>query len=81
MESLEWLPPAKFGGNQDELHQTTGRAGDGKKLREPDERAAHTSSHIESIYRTGPSSDGGRGIATAGFGVARPKHALCNSAL
>jgi hypothetical protein len=26
LETLEWLPPAKLGGNQDELHQTTGRA-------------------------------------------------------
>ena len=25
VESLEWLPQAKFGGNQNELHQTTWR--------------------------------------------------------
>ncbi|MBP9942812.1 MAG: hypothetical protein KBF33_15690, partial [Comamonas sp.] len=42
---------------------------------------AHTSSHIKSIYRTGPSSDGGRGIATAGFGEARPEIDLCNNAV
>ena len=27
MESVEWLPPAQLGGDQDELHQTTGRSG------------------------------------------------------
>ena len=32
MASSEWLPPVKFGGNQDELHQTAGRAADGEKL-------------------------------------------------
>ena len=68
MKSLGWLPPAKFGGNQNELHQTTGQAGDGQKLRKPNERGAHKGSDIESIYRTVPSSDGGRGIATAGLG-------------
>ena len=26
--TLDWLPPPKLGGNQDELHQTSGRAGD-----------------------------------------------------
>ena len=28
LETLDWLPPAKLGGSQDELHQTFGRAGD-----------------------------------------------------
>lgn len=65
MESVEWLSSAKFVGDQDEMHQTTGRAGDSKKFREPGERAAHPSSHIESIYLVRSSSDGSRGIATA----------------
>ena len=29
----DWGASGKLGGNQDELHQTSGRAGDGKKLR------------------------------------------------
>ena len=28
LEALDWLPPAKLGGNQDELYQTTGRTRD-----------------------------------------------------
>ncbi len=28
LEALDWLPPEKLGGNQDELHQATGRASD-----------------------------------------------------
>ena len=28
LEALDWLPPEKLGGNQDELHQATWRASD-----------------------------------------------------
>lgn len=28
LKALDWLPPAKSGGNEDELHQKAGRASD-----------------------------------------------------
>ena len=66
LETLDWVAPAQLGGNQDELYQTIGCKALVSHLDAKSMRAAHSSRYIESIYRPVPSSDGSRGIATAG---------------
>src|SRR5574343_1853483 len=66
LEAMERLSPAQSGGDQDELLQAAGRAGDGQDVRASGGGTAHSCGAAQPLQPAGPSCDGGRGVNASG---------------
>ena len=84
LEEVERLPPQESGGDQDELLQAPGRAGDGPHIRASGDRVACAGGLAQPIHATWVPHNGGGaccGVAASGVGVISTFFDLCNKAL
>ena len=63
------VPPTQPGGDEDELLQTTGRAGHGQDVRASGDGVAHPRGAAQPIQPTRAPGDSGLGVSPSGVGV------------
>ena len=66
LEAMERRSPAQSGGDQDELLQAAGGAGDGQDVRASGGGAAHPCGAAQPLQPAGPSCDGRCGVNPSG---------------
>lgn len=69
LEEVERVPPTQPGGDEDELLQTTGRAGHGQDVRASGDGVAHPRGAAQPIQPTRAPGDSGLGVSPSGVGV------------
>ena len=69
LEEVERVPPTQPGGDEDELLQTTGRAGHGQDVRASGDGVAHPRGAAQPIQPTRAPGDSGLGVSPSGVGI------------
>lgn len=69
LEEVERVPPTQPGGDENELLQTTGRAGHGQDVRASGDGVAHPRGAAQPIQPTRAPGDSGLGVSPSGVGI------------